>query len=83
MRHCRLQYEAATATSCRCHEVFRKRNTKRSAAHPHVAKLRFTAEGCFISEASSCAAGALQSKNASLSVDKSAFFVALNVIKGV
>ena len=74
MKHCRWQYEVATATSCRCHEVFRKRNMKRSA-HPHVAKPRIIAEGCFISEVSSCAAGALHSKNAPLSVDKSAFFV--------
>ena len=42
MKHCRWQYEAATATSCRCHEAFRKRNMKRSApSHPHVPKAHF------------------------------------------
>ena len=62
--------------SLRSHEVFRKRNMKRSACpRSHVAKPRFIAESCFISEASSCAAGALHSKNAPLSVDKSAFFL--------
>jgi len=39
MKHCRRQYEAATATSCRCHEALRKRNMKQSApAHPHHAE---------------------------------------------
>ena len=47
---------------------------KRSA-HPHVAKPRFIAESYFISEASSCAAGALHSKKPNLSVDKLGFFV--------
>ncbi len=47
---------------------------KRSA-HPHVAKPRFIAEGCFISEAPSCAEGALHSKNAPLSQDNSAFLL--------
>ncbi len=54
MKYCRWQYKAATATSCCCHEVFRKRNMKQSA-HPHVAKPRSMVEDCFIREASSCA----------------------------
>lgn len=39
------------------HLSFRERNIKRSApARPRVAKAHFIAEGCFISETSSCAA---------------------------
>ena len=73
MKHCRWQYEAATATSCRCHEAFRKRNMKR-IAHPHVAKPRFIAEGCFISEASSCAAGTLHSQKENSTPRGAVFF---------